>query len=179
MADSGPRFVNGRAGHRTLMFTARRYRTAAPRTRRVAGVRARALPARLVCVGQIEHGVSQPPREAVVVHELLEQFGVVLQYGRRHARQDLVVLNPSVCLSEFCLAFSVRLSAATQLGWRITATTPSAVAVVARCQSQSASGPIASDEAIGVNADGGKLAWSPSVPSATLNLGDGHESNHR
>ncbi len=43
-------------------------------------------------IGQREHGVGHPPLEPLVVHELLEQFRIVLEHRRHHGHQRLVVL---------------------------------------------------------------------------------------
>ena len=46
--------------------------------------------------GQIEHRVGHPALESLVVHELLEQLGVVLHDARHHPQQRLAVLDPRV-----------------------------------------------------------------------------------
>jgi hypothetical protein len=51
-----------------------------------------------VIVGQPKHRIGHPALEALVVHELLEQLGVVLDDGGHHPQQGLVVFNPGVLL---------------------------------------------------------------------------------
>ena len=48
--------------------------------------------------GQGEHGLSHPTLEAVVVHELLEQFGIILDERRHDTSERLAVLNASIVL---------------------------------------------------------------------------------
>ena len=44
-------------------------------------------------VCESEHGIRQPYLEAFIIHELLEQFGVILHYERHHTHQSLVLLD--------------------------------------------------------------------------------------
>ena len=47
-------------------------------------------------VGKPKDRVRQPPTEGLVVAELLEEFGVVLQHRGHHTRQGLVVLDSGI-----------------------------------------------------------------------------------
>ncbi len=49
-------------------------------------------------ISEPKHGVGHPPFEPLVVRELLEQFRIVLEHCRHHARQRLVVLDAGVLL---------------------------------------------------------------------------------
>lgn len=51
---------------------------------------------RRVVARQPEHCVREPAPETIVVHELLEEFGVVLEYCRHHSTQRLVVLDACI-----------------------------------------------------------------------------------
>ena len=57
-----------------------------------------ASPSTGLLTGQGEHGLSHPTLEAVVVHELLEQFGIILDERRHDTRERLAVLNASIVL---------------------------------------------------------------------------------
>lgn len=53
---------------------------------------------RWLFVGQTEHGIRHPALEGLVVHELLEQLRVVVEYSRHHAAEGFVMLNARVLL---------------------------------------------------------------------------------
>src|SRR5882672_6586535 len=82
------------------------YRAATPRTARRSAAGPQATlrfinllgrpPSRLI--GQSEHRIRQPPPERLVVHELFEQLGVVLEHRRHDARERLIVLDAGVLL---------------------------------------------------------------------------------
>ena len=57
-----------------------------------------ASPSTGLLTGQGEHGLSHPTLEAVVVHELLEQFGIILDERRHDTSERLAVLNASIVL---------------------------------------------------------------------------------
>jgi hypothetical protein len=48
---------------------------------------------RWTLVRKPEDGIRAPTRERLVVHELLEQLGIILQHSGHHARERLVVLD--------------------------------------------------------------------------------------
>ena len=47
-------------------------------------------------VGQPEYRIRHPSLEILIIRELLEEFGIILEQIRHHAPQSLVVLNAGV-----------------------------------------------------------------------------------